>query len=240
MAAKPNNLKQLQIEMLEQIKNYRADIAKDAKVRTRAQEIICQYLDKASEYLLVGAATNRTINAATNQFNIAQTRYSLAINQRWSWALSISFGMIVIIAASITTIVMLELVPNLKDMAVHTILLGSVIWGTLGAAIDGLREIYTRFARQEFDPNRIFWYIAHPFMGAGLGAIIFLFVFAGLLSVGQLQIIPTTTETGGFNPSVVFLLAIFAGFEEQTATIYIRDTVRLIFRREGTAPHEEG
>ena len=28
MAAKPNNLKQLQIEMLEEIKNYRADIAK--------------------------------------------------------------------------------------------------------------------------------------------------------------------------------------------------------------------
>jgi len=124
-------------------------------------------------------------------------------------------------------------------MTVQYILLGSVGWGLLGSSLDGLRELHTRYARQELDPNRAFWYFAHPVIGAGLGGILFLLIFAGLLAVGQTDILPQAEgAVDGFNPSLPFVLAALAGFEQKNVIWYLRDTITQILHISERDPHE--
>lgn len=118
------------------------------------------------------------------------------------------------------------------DTAGKDILFGAVLWGLVGASLDGLRELHTRVARQELDPNREVWYLAHPVLGAGLGGILFLLVSAGLLATGQ--------DVGEFNPSLPLILAALAGFEQQYIIRYLRDTVRQMLRIEVKSPDERG
>jgi len=82
-----------------------------------------------------------------------------------------------------------------------------VLWGVVGSATDGLRELHTRVARQELDLNRLVWYLAHPVIGAALGGILFLVVYAGLLAL--------TEGAGSYNPALVYALAALAGFGQR-------------------------
>ena len=129
-----------------------------------------------------------------------------------------------------------ELWPKLGDIPVECILLGSVLWGMLGAAVDGLREVHTRLARQELDPNRLGWYFAHPIIGAGIGGILFLIISGGLLI--------TVRNLDEYNPSLPLLLSALAGFEQQHVIRYLRDLVRNILRieesSEESSPDEWG
>ena len=117
-------------------------------------------------------------------------------------------------------------------MLAQDVLFGSVLWGTLGAASDGLRELHTRLARQELDPIRFAWYLAHPIIGTVIGGILFLLVSGGLLVTGQ--------DVGEFNPSLPLVLAALAGFEQQDIIRYLRTTIRRILRIEGRSYEEEG
>jgi len=234
------SLEKLSKQMLKQMSDFRAEVAKETKVRTRAQELIYQLLDEAAEYLFKENLSDQLINSADYKMQMAKQKFAEAQKQKLPLALLISLWMLAALGISGCIIADCGLLPSLSDMPINQLMLGAVIWGTVGAAIDGLRELHTRYARQELDPNRAIWYFAHPIVGAGLGAIIFLVVFAGLLSVGQTQILPSGTDEGGFNPAIVFLLAALVGFEEQSVIRYLRDTVRHIFRIEEKEPHEGG
>jgi len=236
----PVSLEKLSKQMLGQISDFRAEVAEETKVRTRAQELIYQLLDEAAKYLFEETLSDQLINSADYKIQMAKQKFAEAQKQRLPLALVIGMWMLAALGISGYLIAVRELLPSLSDMPIAQLMLGAVIWGTVGAAIDGLRELHTRYARQELDPNRAIWYFAHPIVGAGLGAIIFLVVFAGLLSVGQTQILPDGTDVGGFNPAIVFLLSALVGFEEQSVIRYLRDTIRHIFRIEEKEPHEGG
>lgn len=78
-------------------------------------------------------------------------------------------------------------------------------------------------------------------IGAGLGGILFLLIFAGLLAVGQTEILPPTEGTvGGFNPSLPFVLAALAGFEQKNIIQYLRDTIIKVLNISEPEPHEAG
>ncbi len=140
--------------------------------------------------------------------------------------------MIIFIGAGAWAIYEGEFWPKAAEAAGRDILFGAVLWGIVGAAIDGLRELHTRLARQELDPDRLAWYLAHPLIGAGLGGILFLLVSAGLLTTGQ--------DVGNFNPSLPLILAALAGFEQQNVIRYLRDTIRQLLRIEERGPDEGG
>lgn len=236
----PVSLEKISKQMLGQISDFRAEVAEETKVRTRAQELIYQLLDEAAKYLFEETLSDQLINSADYKIQMAKQKFAEAQKQRLPLALVIGMWMLAALGISGYLIAVRGLLPSLSDMPIAQLMLGAVIWGTVGAAIDGLRELHTRYARQELDPNRAIWYFAHPIVGAGLGAIIFLVVFAGLLSVGQTQILPDGTDVGGFNPAIVFLLSALVGFEEQSVIRYLRDTIRHIFRIEEKEPHEGG
>lgn len=69
----------------------------------------------------------------------------------------------------------------------------------------------------------------------GLGAIVFLLVFAGLLAVGQAE-----ATASGFNPSSPFVLCALAGFEQKNIMWYLQDTIAQMLRISEHEPYEAG
>ena len=86
-------------------------------------------------------------------------------------------------------------------------------------------------ARQQLDPNRCAWYATHPLIGAGVGGILFLLVYSGLLVTGQ---------QGPFNPSVPFVLAACAGLEQTYVVGFLREFLKKRLKDVDQAPEELG
>ncbi len=218
-------------ELLKEIEEVRSQIKEREKIHIRAQEDIFGLLGKALECLESGD-TDRSRNEAASKISIARQRVILAERQKLWLAVPIGLWMAIFIGAGVWAIYQGEFWPKAAETAGRDILFGTVVWGLVGAAIDGLRELHTRLARQELDPNRLTWYLAHPILGAGLGGILFLLVSAGLLTTGQ--------DVGNFNPSLPLILAALAGFEQQNVIRYLRDTIRQMLRIEERDPNEGG
>lgn len=224
-----------------EIEQIRSEMSADRNLRIRAQMEIFKRLEEALN-CLEESESESALNKAAFKVALARSRQMQANNQKiWLSIVICTWGMMTL-AVSVFAIIQWELWPQVAKMAFRSILIGSAAWGLLGSSIDALRELHTRYARQELDPNRIFWYIAHPVIGAGLGGILFLLIFAGLLAVGQNEILPQATGTaeGGFNPSLPFVLAALAGFEQKNVIWYLRDTISQILHISEREPHEAG
>ena len=185
-------------ELLKEIEEVRSQVRQREKIGLRAQEDIFGLLGKALE-CLEGGDTDRLLNEAASKVSIARQRVIQAERQKRWLAITIGVWMVVFIGVGAWVIYEGEFWPKAAETAGRDILFGAVLWGVVGAAIDGLRELHTRLARQELDPSRLAWYIVHPLIGAGLGGILFLLVSAGLLAAGQ--------DVGDFNPSLPLILA---------------------------------
>lgn len=222
----------LRNELLKDIEEIRSEVKQGEKVGLRAQEDICRILDEALECL--GKGDRRSLNKATFKTRMARQRFTQAEGQkRWRWlAITIGVWTAVILGVGAWAIYQGEFWPKGAETAAREILFGAVLWGLVGAALDGFRELHTRVARQELDPNRLAWYLVHPLLGGGLGGILFLFVSAGLLATGQ--------DVKDFNPSLPLILAALAGFEQQSIIRYFRDTIRQVLRIEEKGADEGG
>ncbi|UCC60279.1 MAG: hypothetical protein JSV02_00180 [Dehalococcoidia bacterium] len=214
-----------------EIENLNVELQSNKILNLRAREDIQKHLDKALEYLEKDD-TPRARNNAAHKIGIARQRIIQAEKQKKWLAYPIALCMAVFIGIAAWWIAQEGLWPKGTYTKVEFVLMGSVLWGTLGAAVDGLRELHTRIARQELDANRLWWYFAHPVIGAGLGGILFLVVSGGLLMTDQ--------EVGEFNPSLPLILSALSGFEQQHVVRYLRDVVKNILRIEEPSPDEGG
>jgi hypothetical protein len=222
-----------------EIEAVRSKAGQEPKLRTRAQERVYELLEEALKFL-EEEKTPLGLHRAASRIQLAQKRIQEAMGQsdRLVWLLFTYLSVMLFFAAG--AILVWALWPATVETPISQVLLGTVCWGTVGASIDGLRELHTRFARQELDINRRYWYVAHPVIGAGLGGIVFLLVLAGLLSTGQTGVLSQADNGGGFNGTLPFLIAALVGFEEETVIRYLRTTVRQIFRVEDSTPMEGG
>lgn len=224
--------------LLSEIEKMRSEIQKDSRIRMPTQKEIFELLGEALEYMEEDSEIS--LSRATFTIAMARRRRMQATNQKSWLAIVICIWTATALAFSVFAIIKWQLWPQAAEMAAQRLLLGSVIWGLLGSSLDGLRELHTRYARQELDPNRGFWYFAHPLIGAGLGSILFLLIFAGLLAVGRTEILPQTEGAGGFNPSLPFVLAALAGFEQKSVIRSLRDTIIKILNISEREPYEAG
>ena len=224
-------LSRAKTELLKEIEEVRSQIKQKEKIGLRAQEDIFGLLDKAFE-CLENDDNDRLRNEAACKISMARQRVAQAERQKRWLAIPIGVWMLIFIGIGAWAIYEGEFWPKTAETAGRDILFGAVIWGLVGATIDSLRELHTRLARQELDPDRLAWYLVHPLIGAGLGGILFLLVSAGLLTTGQ--------DVGDFNPSLPLILAALAGFEQQNIIRYLRDTIRQILRIEERSPDEGG
>ena len=122
------------------------------------------------------------------------------------------------IGVTIWTIVTQELFPSGKPVPLSEALFGSVLWGFGGALVNALRTLHIRVQRQEFERERVAWYLLSPVVGLTLGAIVFLLFVGGLLSTGQEL---GASNYGGadvtvIDPTAILLLAVLAGLAQNT------------------------
>ena len=222
-------------EILAEINEVFTNVVANPKVKARAQADIQQMISGALEDL---DSQPTKLNGATIKVLTAKQRYQQASNQNTRLPIALAIWMVLSLAGAALVILLKSLWPSTGTMPTSDIVIGATLWGIAGASIDGLRELHTRSAAQQFEPSRMLWYWAHPIIGGGLGAIVFLVVIAGLLTTGQNQVL--ASGGGGFNATLPYLLAALVGFEEETVIRYLRRSVRQIFQVSTTVSEDEG
>jgi hypothetical protein len=206
-------------QVLGEIATLRSDVSNEPKIRVVVQEEINDVLDGIVREIQEDGSEDK-LNLVGSKISLMKKRAYQAKTQEPWLAPVLGMCLFGFVALGAWGIYEGEFWPKAVETTGREVLFGSVLWGLIGASIDGFRELHTRLARQELDPNRLAWYLTHPLIGAGLGGILFLLVSAGLLVTGQ--------EVGTFNPSLPLILAALAGFEQRDIIRYLRDTVKKI------------
>jgi hypothetical protein len=224
--------------LLEEIGEIRSEVDKSKQIGRRAQEDVLKGINEIFELLCrEDDCPERLFHEASFKIAMVHKRIEQASTPRM--LLGIKLGVILF---AITVLVALGIGygkywPKVEGMSPKDILYGCVLWGALGAVINGIRELHTRLARQELDPNRWAWYISHPLLGGGFGAIIFLLVYSGLW-VTVLH--DNNDNINTINPSLPLVLSALAGFEQQTIIIYLRKVIQQKVPEDRRDPDERG
>lgn len=221
-------------KILAEIDKLRSQVGSNTKIRLRTQEEIFEILDKTVDGLCNEPSVVALYKAAS-WVEVARKRASQAEGQGdfLPWlpiVIGIFLSGVLAVAAWIIIVNRAVLFSSAPSWSV--IVLGAVLWGAVGSATDGLRELHTRVARQELDINRLVWYLAHPIIGAAIGGILFFIVYAGLLALTQ--------EGNDYNPTLIYALAGLAGFGQRQVIQYLRQTLANILHIEKEAPEEAG
>jgi len=111
-------------------------------------------------------------------------------------------------------------------------LLGSVVWGCLGGVMGALISLTKHISgEQDFDRQHTMWYIISPMMGMGIGAVIFIILRVGLLSLtmgGSQQIA---------SPMVIFILSWLGGYQHNVFTDIVKRLLK-VFESEFSPSNE--
>ncbi len=100
-------------------------------------------------------------------------------------------------------------------------LLGSMTWGGLGGVIGAWLSLIKHISKdQDFDRQHTLWYINGPVMGIGVGAVIYLILRAGLLSISG----PDQQIT---SPLIIYLLAWLAGYQQNVFTSLVKRMLKV-------------
>jgi hypothetical protein len=100
-------------------------------------------------------------------------------------------------------------------------LLGSMVWGGLGGVIGAWLSLIKHISKdQDFDRQHTLWYINSPVMGIGVGAVIYLILRAGLLSISG----PAQEIT---SPLIIYLLAWLAGYQQNVFTSLVKRMLKV-------------
>jgi len=221
-------------EILAEINELRSEVGNNAKIGLRAQADIFEVLDKTIEDLHEDNS-DLSLNQAGSKISMARKRASQAENQGrlLPWLpIGICFFLVGVLGLAAWAIISNKSTLFSDTTEWSMIILGAVLFGAVGSAADGLRELHTRIARQELDLNRVVWYLAHPVIGAVLGGILFLVVSAGLLALNR--------DAGSYNPALVYALAALAGFGQRQAIEYLRETLADMLRLKRDVTDEAG
>lgn len=111
-------------------------------------------------------------------------------------------------------------------------LLGSVVWGCLGGVLGALFSLNKHISTdQDFERQHSMWYILSPMMGLGIGAVIFIIMRVGLLSLtmgGSQQIA---------SPMVIYILSWLGGYQHNVFTDIVKRVLKA-FENESSPPKE--
>jgi hypothetical protein len=109
-------------------------------------------------------------------------------------------------------------------------LLGSMAWGGLGGVIGAWLSLIKHIAKdQDFDRQHTIWYVNSPVMGIGIGAVIYLIMRAGLLSLsGPGEAINS--------PLIIYLLAWLAGYQQNVFTDLVKRLLQVFKIEEEKTP----
>jgi hypothetical protein len=229
-------------QTLNEIDQLRSDVGSDAKIRLRAQADIFDILNEAVEDL-DKEDSSISLHQAASKVKMAHKRTLQAQSQgRLLPWMPLLIGLILGGALALAAYIMIS-----SEGAVFSpgsvwpgIVLGAVLWGVVGSATDGLRELHTRVARQELELNRLVWYLVHPVIGAAIGGILVFVVHAGLLALTGESLAQETGSSATYNPALIYALAALAGFGQRQMIQYLRETLANMLHIKKEGPEEAG
>lgn len=139
----------------------------------------------------------------------------------WLWellALGVGGGLLALTYVVNLTLFGLPIMPEL------VVLLRAVGWGLIGGVIGALFNLPWFVQAREYDPAFAMNYFARPFVGALLGAILFLASQAGILAgnlvVGDVKV----------GPIFLYVFAVLAGFKQEYVGEFFDGVMRAVFR----------
>ena len=140
-----------------------------------------------------------------------------------SWFI-VSFGLLFLLGENIFS----SDGPTLLDLA------GSMIWGGVGGIVGALMPLIKHFSvDQDFAPRHSWWYITSPFVGSVMGAIIYLFMMLGSLSISSGDI---------SSPVIIYILAGLAGYQHKVFTNLVKRMLKVLEieeKEDSTQPETE-
>ena len=92
----------------------------------------------------------------------------------------------------------------------HYIALDVVAWGIIGSVLRGLWGLRFDVARYHYRKGWKLHHISTPFIGGILGAVVYILIYGGLVSVSDQNLIPK-------NPFAIIPIAAFAGYNWEWA-----------------------
>ena len=113
---------------------------------------------------------------------------------------------------------------GLPVVAELVVLLRALGWGMIGGGFGGLFNLPWFIQFREYDPAYALNYFMRPFVGALLGAVLFLVSQAGILAgnlvVGDVKV----------GPIFLYVFAVLAGFKQEYVGEFLDGIMRAIFR----------
>jgi hypothetical protein len=188
-------------------------------------------IQKARELLMAGK-----VNYEDAERHINQVEYRVQLSlQLDAWGKSLIRNLFIYLGLCfVILIVLLMTLANrlFNNQSTHLFYLaGSMIWGGIGGVIGALLPLIRHFSEeQDFSKQHTWWYIASPLMGVALGAIIYLFVSAGALSI----------TSGGeiSSPMIIYILAGLSGYQQNIFTDLVKRMLKAL--ELGGEEEEEG
>jgi hypothetical protein len=130
------------------------------------------------------------------------------------WAL-ISFSIMLVWMNRLGDVVFFE---NSSDFVYFV---GCMMWGGIGGVIGALISLVKHIAiEQDFDRQHMLWYISSPIVGYGVGAVIFLIMRAGLLSL-------TGPGQGINSPFIMYVIAWLSGYQQNVFTDILKRILKI-------------
>ncbi|MBM3143418.1 MAG: hypothetical protein FJ010_00345 [Chloroflexi bacterium] len=108
---------------------------------------------------------------------------------------------------------------------------GSMIWGGIGGIIGALLPLIQHYSTdQDFSSQHTVWYLTSPPTGVIMGAIIHLFMQAGLISLANGEI---------NSPVIIYILAGLAGYQHNVFTALIKRMLKVLDVGSGSKGEEK-
>lgn len=146
---------------------------------------------------------------ATHQLSIAKCEFDKSVEKAGRlWRLSYIYGIPTFLYLTGLFIAFLLLwhyvdVQYRGDLSIFWVPAYSLIWGVLGAILQGIYYLWFQVNRGKYRKVWLVYFLSAPFMGCLLGGIIYLIFATGYFATGQPSI---------QNPQLPMLLSALAGF----------------------------
>lgn len=196
---------------------------------TKTAGLLLDQLKFARNELLGGKA-----NYEESERHVNEVEYRLAFYQRmrvWSRSLGVFlFAYEMVWGAGLLAFVLLGLgaaaftsgpraqLFNLPNDYIY--LLATMSWGALGGVIGAMLALVKHIAwEQNFDRQHSMWYLTSPIMGIAVGAVVFLIIRTGLLSI-------TGSGEAINSPLIIYLLACLTGYQQNIFTRLVKQLLQ--------------
>ncbi len=108
------------------------------------------------------------------------------------------------------------------DASIMISLAGSMIFGGIGGIVGASMALIKHVSKdQDFSPQHTNWYLHSPFVGVAMGALITIFLVAGIISV-------TSGTNALSSPLIIYIMAGLAGYQHNVFTNLVKRMLKVL------------